>query len=100
MPRPPIKLDNQQVQRFLLRHPSSGVALSIIDDTISSRPTRRLSRDALVRVLSKCPTITTKAVDEVTGGRYGYSALAEYAALAREASARLAELCRDQSPPR
>jgi len=98
MPRPLIKFDNRRVHGLLRRHPTHPEAHQIILDTIVRRPARRLSGNTLVSVLTACPTITTKAVDDATGRRLGRSACMEYAALAREASAGITEYLRRERP--
>jgi len=54
--------------------------------TAANTATRSLSRQTLFQILQHCETIDVASVNAATGGRYAYSTVASYAAVARVAS--------------
>lgn len=98
MGRPAVKHDNTRVHHLLGGYLCSSELCEehpAIDDILSGAlalksegksSTRALSRKTLFRILQCCPCITVAAANAATQGRYAYSTLAEYAAVARVAS--------------
>jgi hypothetical protein len=90
--------DNSKVSDFLDGYFSAGELcreFGRIDDIFSGvlelktardTATRSLSRQVLFRILQSCQSIDVASINDMTNGRYAYSTLASYAALARVAS--------------
>lgn len=98
----PKAYDNGAVQSFINNYYSAGELcreLPLVDDILSgvmslktagNTATRSLSRKTLFHILQTCPVVDVEAISRVTGGRYAYSTVAEYASLARVTSRALA----------
>ncbi len=96
--------DNTPVRSFLQGYDSSSELCSElprVDDiftgalslkTSGNTATRTLSRKTLFRVLQSCSAVDIDTVNKATGGRYAYSTVADYAALARVISKALLRL--------
>ena len=102
--------DNAKVSDFLYGYFSAGQLCreySRIDDILSGvlelktardTSTRALSRQVLFRILQCCPSINVESINEMTNGRYAYSTLASYAALARVTSKAIERLIDETAP--
>lgn len=101
--------DSGRVQQFIARFPHISALYGharAIDDIFEGSvraqseghtATRPLSKRMLFRVLARCPTIGTQAVDWAIGGGYSRAQVYRYAAAGRVASRAIASLL-DKQP--
>lgn len=102
MGRRAVETDNRRVHRVISKMHADALSkrhpriVGIIKATVDQQLPRKLSCDVLLGVLRTCPVITTRAAADATGNRYARSTIAEYAMLARKASAGIADYLRSQ----